>query len=322
MKKTLQLFPIVDLKPFIGEGSLVALNVGPDAQLYAVIAHKTLDYRTNDPDKASFVITKPDEQQAYRVVAFCGGELTLDVHIAHERFNIHEVQPLPGGEFLLVCCRSHYKGPNDFDKNGRVYSSDGILLREILLGDGIQNVQATTGGLIWTSFFDEGILGNSGWNDPIGASGLVAWDSLGNNVYEFTPMDGLDSVWDCYALNVESDSSTWLYYYTDFPLVHLHNRRIESHWKMPISGSHAFAVSRGSVLFCGGYDDCNDYDRDDYHLFELGPSGHVQMTASICIIDEDGDQLSADRIIGRSNALHIERDGCVYCLNVKAAVNA
>ena len=65
----------------------------------------------------------------------------------------------------------------DYDKNGRIYTNKGKFVRDILLGDGIQTVQATSEGVIWTSYFDEGIFGNYGWDNPLGSSGLVAWDA-------------------------------------------------------------------------------------------------------------------------------------------------
>jgi hypothetical protein len=162
MKRTLQIHPLLDLSPFLSDGELVALNVGPDAQLYAVIEQKPLDYREIAASGASFAKTIPSLPQAYRVLAFLESDLTLDVQVKDERFTIHDVQPLPRGELLLVCCRSHYRAPRDFDKNGRVYGPDGELARELLLGDGIATVQTTDSGLIWTSFFDEGVFGNYG----------------------------------------------------------------------------------------------------------------------------------------------------------------
>lgn len=141
-----------------------------------------------------------------------------------------------------------------------------------MLGDGIQSVQATSNGIIWTSFFDEGIFGNFGWNDPVGACGLVAWNAEGNKIYDFQPIDDLDCICDCYALNVESDADVWLYYYTDFPLVHLHHRKVQSVWNMSIDGSDSFAISGHRVLFRGGYD-----DRNTYHLFALNKNGTVEL---------------------------------------------
>jgi hypothetical protein len=315
-KRSLQLVPVADLTPFLGEGELVALNVGPDAQLYAVIALRQLDYRIATSG-ASFAKIKPDTPQTYRVIAFHDAELTLDLAIAHERFNIHDIQPLPNNELLLVCCRSYYKGPDDFDKNGRVYASNGQLVREILLGDGIQSVQATSDGVIWTSFVDEGVFGNYGWSTPVGASGLVAWDSLGRKLYEFQPADGLDSICDCYALNVESDSSTWLYYYTEFPLVQLQDQRITSHWATPLGGSGAFAVWRDFALFTGGY-----HRQDDLHLFELGRNGRINQVAELTATDEGGEPINAESYFGRFDTLYALRNNQVFRCDVQAALTA
>jgi hypothetical protein len=74
--------------------------------------------------------------------------------------------------------------------------------REILLGGGIKGTQATASGVIWSSYFDEGIFGNYGWHDPIGASGLVARDTTGDTLYQYAPTDALDDMADCYAMNV------------------------------------------------------------------------------------------------------------------------
>ena len=82
---------------------------------------------------------------------------------------------------------------------------------------GIEDVQVTESGIIWTSYFDEGVFGNRGWNDPIGKNGLVAWNGLGEKIYEFLPTTELGEICDCYALNVISDREVWLYYYTEFP---------------------------------------------------------------------------------------------------------
>lgn len=317
MKKTLIIHPIADLTPFLTFGNLVALNIGFDKQLYVVIALKKLNYRFEHSGGASSPIIIPDEPQTYRIITLKEVEVISDILIDHERYNIHDIQPLPDDEFILVCCRSDYRGPDDFDINGRIYSYDGVLTREILLGDGIENVQSTSNGLIWTSFFDQGIYGDRGWGNPIGSTGLIAWDSQGNMKYEFKPRDGLDMISCCYALNVESDFSTWLYYYTDFPLVHLYDKRIKSHWTIPLKGSCAFAVSRGYALFQGGYD-----DRDSYYLFDLRNSNVAQLMSTIVLNDENDKPLLADGIIGRFNSLYIFHDQKIYRCDVEMALEA
>jgi hypothetical protein len=316
MKRSLHLSPVASLAPLIEDGELVALNVGPDDVVYLVVALRPLDYRTEQPGRAGFAKTLPEQPQTYRVVGLSGPQPVLDLRIDGERFNIHDVQPLVD-ELLLVCARSHYKGPDDFEKNGRVYTRDGKFAREILLGDGIQSVQATSSGVIWTSFFDEGVFGNYGWQNPVGASGLVAWDSDGNKLYEFQPRDGLDSICDCYALNVESEEDVWLYYYTEFPLVRLRRRHIESVWKMPLGGSDAFAVSAGHALFRGGYK-----DRDTYQLFSLGPGGEPKLVAKIELRDKNGSKLVAGRVVGRADTIHLVSDGILYRADVQSVVAA
>ncbi len=310
MSKTIRLSPIASLAEFIGAGELVAFNVGPDGVAYFVIALGTLDYRFENTGGASFAKTVPDRSQSYRVVGLSGSQPVLDVAIQAEKFNIHDIQPL-ADELLLVCSRSRYKSRDNFEKNGRVYTRDGTLTREILLGDGIQSVQTTAEGVIWTSFFDEGVFGNYGWSNPVGASGLVAWDSAGNKIYEFQPSAGLDSICDCYALNVESADDVWLYYYTQFPLVHLHRREIASFWQMPEKGSDAFAICAGHALFRGGYK-----DRDVYRLFSLRRTGRVEFVEEITFGDREGNPLVADRVVGRGDAIHFTCDSYLYRVDI------
>src|SRR5262249_19851523 len=157
--------------------------------------------------------------------------------------------------------RSRRRGHDDYDMNAQVYAASGAWMREMLLGDGIEGVQTTSTGLIWASYFDEGVFGNNGWRTPVGASGLVAWDSNGTKCYEFQPPVGLDRISDCYAMNVDSDETVWCYYYTGFPLVRIRQQRVEHVWSMPLCGSRAFAVWRDYALFCGTYD-----ERDLFHL--------------------------------------------------------
>ena len=300
MKKTISLPRLADFSPLIDSGQIVALDVGFDGGVYAVIAQRELDYRRTHPSGASFPKTVPSTPQTYRVVALNGEELVLDVLIEDERFNIHHIQPLPNDELLLACSRSVYRDREAYDRNGRVYSRSGRFSREILLGDGIKTVQTTSAGTIWTSFFDEGVFGNFGWDEPVGASGLVAWDAQGNKLYEFEPPDELDTICDCYALNVESDTTTWLYYYTAFPLVRVNGFRAEAHWDMPIKGSSAFAIAPGYALFRGGYDQPNEC-----YLFELGYGGQFKELARLELAGENGKPLAPTSVIGRGDGLYL-----------------
>jgi hypothetical protein len=296
-------------------GELVAFDVGPDDIVYLVVALEPLDYRI-DAGRGSFAKTVPERPQSYRVLGLAGANVVLDVVVRGERFNIHYVQPL-GNELLLVCGRSVYRASDDFDLNGRVYSRAGKFVREMLLGDGIQSVQTTPGSVIWTSYFDEGVFGNYGWRNPVGGYGLVAWDAAGSKTYEFKRTGGLDSISDCYALNVESEESVWFCYYMDFPLVRLHRGNVASVWNMPVKGSHAFAVFAGHALFQGGYD-----DHDTFHLLDLGRGTKARPLAKFGLRDADGRQLAARSVIGRGSAIHFIDDNKLYRLDVQTAIDA
>lgn len=93
----------IDFAPWIGEGEARAVNVGPNGQVYLLVAHSN----------------------RYRVLEWHNGQLILDVWIENERFEIYDVQPLPTGELVLVSPRSSFRAENDFDCNGRIYSRDG-----------------------------------------------------------------------------------------------------------------------------------------------------------------------------------------------------
>jgi hypothetical protein len=310
MPNTISLSPIAQLNSVADNGNVVAFNVGFDGIVYVVLALKPLDYRTQHPSGASFAKTIPDTSQDYRILGFQAGQCIIDLTIAKE-FNIHDVQLLPEQEILLVCARSHYRSQTDSEKNGRIYRATGELSREILLGDGIQSVQASANGTIWTSFFDEGVFGNYGWDEPIGESGLVAWDSAGNKLYDFEPTDELDSICDCYALNVESDSDVWLYYYTQFPLVHLQHQKVKSVWNMPIHGSDGFAICDRRALFRGDYD-----DRDTYRLFSLGRNGEVKLIRKLQFIHQKEHKIIAQRIASRGSSMYLLSNELIYQIDL------
>jgi hypothetical protein len=100
-------------------------------------------------------------------------------------------------------------------------------------------------------------------------------------------------------MNVSSGSSTWIYYYTPFPLVHIHHFKVKGNWEMPIAGSDAFAVSQGMALFRGGYK-----ARDNYHLFDL-KSEAAREIASFQLVDDGGDQVIAQRVVGRARSIYL-----------------
>ena len=137
------------------------------------------------------------------------------------------VQPMPGGRFLVAGARCRWR-PDGPDRNAVTYDSDGQVVSEHVLGDGIAHVLATSTGQVWVGYFDEGIYGNYGWGradsqEPIGAYGIVRFSPGLEPAWhypKYTEVGPWDAVSDCYALNVD-DTSTWACYDSDFPVVRI-----------------------------------------------------------------------------------------------------
>jgi hypothetical protein len=276
--------------------TLIAFAVGPDRAVYAL--HALGAYTPGRPPPA------------YRVRAWLDGQCLLDTRIDDEPHMLYALQPL-GADLLLL---SVPPGKSVGAANGRVYSREGRRLRELILGHGIEHLQTTLKGAIWTAYFDEGVFGD----DPVSAHGLAAWDALGESTYRFHPdLAGLDHICDCYALNVADDRETWAYYYTQFPLVLLRDRRILRYWNVPIAGAHAFAVRREHALFTGGYE-----QRDTLTLLRLGENAHCDPLARFRPCDEDGEALSADRFHGRADALYFHAAGGIWAVGLDEALAA
>ena len=90
--------------------------------------------------------------------------------------NYKKLQPL-GDEYLIVGIRCHNL-PEGPELNAMVFDEKGCMIREFCLGDGITDVLTIPEKKIITGYFDEGILGNFGWNNPIGSCGMIEWDRL------------------------------------------------------------------------------------------------------------------------------------------------
>lgn len=312
------LTPWMIIDEYLNGMDLASINVGPSGELYLLTVSKptkrrsqtkknvtSAKVRTSDPH--NFIVTRFDDSQ---VASF---------EIRDQFWNYHNVQPLPDDEFLLVCGRAYYRGPDEFNLNGKVFSQTGDLRREFLLGDGIQDVQTTVDGNIWVSYFDEGVFGNYGWgygnNPPIGESGLIQWERFGKKLYEYSPPSGLDMISDCYALNVTNNDDIWFYYYTDFPLVRLKgkddytywNIRINSSSNWAIDGSGSFAVMDNRVLFCGGYQ-----QPDKYQFVELMDDHQMKLQATYQFINEQGMIIDNRFAVARDRFLFLMQENRLY----------
>ena len=240
----------------------------------------TYDSRT---DNLMFFKTQPGQPQDYTLVV--PGKEREEIVLAEQNVNYTNAVRVDRDRILFACSRCVYKSANDYEKNVKIFNNDGVLQREFCIGDGVQSIQVNGSKDIWVSYFDEGVFGNYGWKEPIGSSGLNCFDVAGNRIYEYSaPNDDL-FIADCYALNVESDDSTWIYFYTEFYLLNIVQKKISQYIKMPVSGSSHFAVHNGNVLLNMGYD-----ERQNFGLFELKDG--VRKIETFSFLDEDNEPLS------------------------------
>lgn len=285
----MQLTPIetFPLPPGIDDSTPFAFGVGARRELCFAIESRTASPHRRD----------------YRLLQIQSGFVTSEAVVATDDFPIHHLQPFGDG-WLAVNARSR-RIAGTYAANARVYDSAGTLQREFRFGDGIESVQIAPSGDTWVSYFDEGTLG-----DPIGASGLVAFDADGAVRYRYTPDATTGFVLDCYALNVAGDDDVWLYYYTDFPLVHLQRHRIAAVWRPQLAGARALAVKRDRALLAG----CNR-DRNALHRVQL-LDGERTRVAAVALVDDAGSPIALEHVEGRGEFLYVLSAGLLHIVEV------
>ena len=263
-----------------------AAGVGPDFALLIVAADGPFDAR------------RSGHSSRYRVYKATGGSLEGFDFVAPVGAAYTHAQPIGDGDFLLVAPWPS-KG---VEKNGHIWRSDGTLVRQIALGEGINQVQTSSRSEVWVGYNDEGVY-------RAGEPGLRCFDPDGKRTFSFADSVANDDVVpiidDCYALNVSSDNEIWVYYYSAFPLVRLVDKRLAGIWtRVPGLGAHAFAVGEKSVLFAGDYGDRSSITR------YFPESGRIEMGHAI----GDGQQLEFTRAIGRADRLHLIASSAMWLL--------
>lgn len=104
-----------------------------------------------------FVQSMTSDLFTYKVVTIDEDGQIYETLLTKQRFNYHFIQPLDTDKLLVVGATTRYYSPNNYELNGKIFDLNGNLIKELLLGDGIQNVQVSTEGIIWTGYFDEGV---------------------------------------------------------------------------------------------------------------------------------------------------------------------
>lgn len=296
----------VDIATYMEGFEIVSFSLGENGYIYILLIDKI-----PEREKGMFVQTSLNQFRTYKMLII--NQLQIqDVILTGEKFNYHYLQPLGEERLLLVGARARkYQNQasyRDCDYNAKVCDFDGNIITQFCLGDGIQDVQVTAGGTIWTSYFDEGVYGNYGWDEPIGASGLIAWDEQGNKKFE----NKVAVIDDCYALNVVSEHEVWFYYYTDFKLGYIQGGtdQPEITFMNPhISGSSGFCTDGDHFLFDAGYG-----KHGTYILKKLAKSGNLVDKKRIQFVDEFGEKLVRSSL--RRNQLLLNQGSRMYLAEI------
>lgn len=297
--------PLVDIATYMEGFEIVSSSLGGNGCIYVLLIDKI-----PEREKGMFVQTSLHQFHTYKILII--NQLQIQELILTEKFNYHYLQPLGENRLLLVGARAkkyqNRDAGRDCDYNAKVYDFSGNIITEFCLGDGIQDVQVTAEGTIWTSYFDEGVYGNYGWDEPIGASGLIAWDEQGNKKFE----NKVASIDDCYALNVVSENEVWFYYYTDFKLGYIQGGTDQpqiTFMDPHISGSSGFCTDGDHFLFDAGY-----RKHGTYILKKLGKSGNLVDKQSVKFINESGEKLFLSSL--RKNQLLLNQGNRLYLVEI------
>lgn len=239
----------------------ISLNLGYDNQIYILL--KETVPRPIVQGIAAFPNTKADTK-------YCGVILTVDwdkfiitkkkiIQFGELQYNYYNFLPL-GEEFLLVAnrCWNRQNGP---EKNALVLDKEGTKIREFCLGDGISSVFTTPDEQIITSYFDEGVFGNFGWDQPIGSCGLIKWDKNGNEIWK-NEKYGIDDV---YAMDYYKNN-LYFYFYYDFVFVKT-NFVDDKTFKIGENGFKNFTISEDEkkIIVDGGYE-----DHSSFYVYDFG----------------------------------------------------
>ncbi|HDR7251546.1 TPA: hypothetical protein QCW96_000800 [Bacillus pacificus] len=192
-------------------------------------------------------------------------------------------------------------------ENAVIYNPDGSEYCQFYAGEGIQDCQVDVNEDIWVSYCDEGIFGEC----PIGANGIVAFDSTGQLIFDsydqYVEKYNIPYIDDCYAINV-LDGDVWLYYYSEFPLVQMKDKKIHMSWNeinvIKEIRSESFAVAQDKVVFITQDEKLVVYDLNNNHVYD----------SNLC--NELGEQVQFVNYYSRGSVIYFQKDDTLYYIDV------
>ncbi len=285
-RKALIAEPLADFSPiFKGLKSRLAFGVSTDGTVVACAQLSDESHRVEAPHAdAGFAKTRLVQPTEY-ILAVWKERHVNQVCVKNEQLPIEYVQCHPEG-YLLVGARCRWR-TSGAEPNALIVDQSGRVLRRFALGDGIADVRVGDNGDIVVSYYDEGVFGNYGWltceTGPIGAPGLVRFDSRGNVLWTYDyEAAGTDAIADTYAMNVDPGGDIWVCHYTEFPLVRIRGNAYRV-WDYDKTAPHALAVKGDRVLAVGDYGDSSRA-----RVIELDKDNVARVVAKSSIQDSKG----------------------------------
>lgn len=290
MKSVLKLsiHPIANLQEEMKSSTLLSIAIGFDNDVLAL-------FTKEQPPliDGCFPATVTEESYAYQVVHLKDGQKTI-LNLPLEKWNYHYIQPIDDGNILLVGARSYYHDAGNIEENARVYDENGKFLRSFCLGDGIGHVYVTRNQEIWTGYFDEGVFGNYGWEEPIGSSGLVGWDATGRKIDSLEEDDEYH-VFECLALNGAVDGEIFFYFSIESQ-IGVRKEGRTTYYSPPDMGLQAFAIHEEKFFAFGHI--------DELALYELDREGNTYtVSQKIHLIKPNGELIQPQLLTNRENKL-------------------
>lgn len=234
------------------------------------------------------------------------------------------VQCLSDGRLIVAGTYSRRCADGTAEMNGVVYDACGEIESRLLVGDGIDDLRATSNDELWVSYFDQGVTGDYGrlgwgrlspdeWVEPLGHPGLVLFDASGRRRYAFAPPTGFQIVVDCYVLNIDG-AGAWMSYHPRFAVAHVASDRSVRGWHTRLAGPvDALAVAGYSILLR-----TRSSGLHRYWLGRLGEGEVIEDLTPLVPNVSDGAPLeSLGHIVSRGDSLYAFADGGCYWFHLE-----
>ena len=266
----------------VAELDFVDMCIGFDGKAYCL-------FSSHIPERVNGMFVNTVTNATYTALAITPSwesgavEKVERIDFGRHAMNFHFLRPVPDGSFLLLGARCVFDRTSGPEKNAVFTDRAGNVLRALTFGDGIANCIVREDGIIITSYFDEGVFGNYGWDEPIGRAGLCAWTTDGGIIWRHDR-----DIADCYAMNTDAGGNLWYYYYTDFLLIRT-DFRTEAEYDPQVNGANSFAVAGNSkyLIMSDGYE-----DNRSFHVHRFS-GDRIEGAEPLAFVNEDGAAVSA-----------------------------